>query len=113
MHKAAQNAAQASLAAAKQNKCAELSELMVKDFKKLNDSFIRQLAEKAGLDMKTFDKDYNDPAIKKTIKEDQDQGKKAKVRGVPALFVNGKPTKRARSLGALSKMVEKALNEAQ
>ena len=91
----------------------EMSKLMIKDYKKLNDTTIRQHAEKAGLDMAAFDKDYNDPAIKKTIKEDQDQGKKAKVRGVPAIYVNGKPAKKARSLSGLSKMVEDALKNAK
>jgi protein-disulfide isomerase len=111
MHKAAEIASIASLAAAKQNKCLELSQLMFKDYKKLNDALIRTLAEKAGLDMATFDKDIKDPALKKTITAEMKLGKTVGVRGVPALFINGKPTKRARSAPALSKMIEQAIKE--
>jgi protein-disulfide isomerase len=111
MHKAAEIASIASLAAAKQNKCLELSQLMFKDYKKLNDALIRTLAEKAGLDMATFDKDIKDPALKKTITAEMKLGKTVGVRGVPALFINGKPTKRARSAPALSKMIEQAIKD--
>jgi len=38
-------------------------------------------------------------------------GKSVGVRGVPALYINGKPTKKARSEPALSKMIEQALKE--
>ena len=111
MHKAAEIASIASLAAAKQNKCLELSQLMFKDYKKLNDALIRTLAEKAGLDMAAFDKDIKDPALKKTITAEMKLGKTVGVRGVPALFINGKPTKRARSAPALSKMIEQEIKE--
>ncbi len=111
MHKAARIASIASLAAAKQNKCLELSQLMFKDYKKLNAALIRTLAEKAGLDMAAFDKDIKDPALSKMIDNEMKQGKSVGVRGVPALYINGKPTKRARSLPALSKMIEDVLKE--
>ena len=111
MHKAAKIASIASLAAAKQNKCLELSQLMFKDYKKLDDALIRTFAEKAGLDMAAFDKDIKDPALKKTITAEMNLGKTVGVRGVPALFINGKPTKRARSAPALSKMIEQAIKE--
>jgi protein-disulfide isomerase len=111
MHKAAKIASIASLAAAKQNKCLELSQLMFKDYKKLNDALIRTLAEKAGLDMASFDKDIKDPALSKIIDAEMKLGKSVGVRGVPALFINGKPTKKARSAPALSKMIEQALKE--
>jgi len=109
MHKAARIASIASLAAAKQNKCRELTQLMFKDYKKLNNEFIRTLAEKAGLDMAAFDKDIKDPALSKVIDADMQLGRKVGVRGVPAIYVNGKPAKKARSLQGLSNMIDAAL----
>jgi protein-disulfide isomerase len=109
MHKAAKIASIASLAAAKQNKCLELSQLMFKDYKKLDDALIRTFAEKAGLDMASFDKDIKDPALSKIIDDEMKQGKKVGVRGVPAIYVNGKPAKKARSLQGLSNMIDAAL----
>ncbi len=91
----------------------EMSKLMFKDYKKLNDTTIREHAEKAGLDMTAFDKDYKDPSLNKIIDNDYKQGRSAKVRGVPAIYVNGKPAKKARSLPAFSKMVEDALKNAE
>ena len=109
MHKAARIASIASLAAAKQNKCLELSKLMFKDYKKLNSTLIRTLAEQAGLDMAAFDKDIKDPALSKIIDAEMRLGKSVGVRGVPAIFVNGKPAKRARSLQGLSNMIDAVL----
>ena len=108
-HKFSRHAARASLAAARQDKCLEMSKLLFKEARRLNDTTIRKQAETAGLDLAQFDRDYKDPALEKIINRDYGQGRKAKVRGVPAIFVNGKPAKRARSLPALSKMIDKAL----
>lgn len=109
MHKAARIASIASLAADKQNKCLELTQLMFKDYKKLNDTLIRTLAEKAGLDTAAFDKDIKDPALSKIIDAEMQQGREIGVRGVPAIYVNGKPAKKARSLQGLSNMIDAAL----
>ena len=113
MHKAAKIASIASLAAAKQNKCRELTQLLFKDYKKLNKELIRTLAEKAGLDMAAFDKDIKDPALSRVIDAEMKLGKKVGVRGVPAIYVNGKPAKRARSLQGLSSMIDSALKNSK
>ncbi len=113
MHKAAKIASIASLAADKQNKCLELSQLMFKDYKNLDDALIRSLAEKAGLDMAAFDKDIKDPALSKIIDAEMMLGTKVGVRGVPAIFVNGKPAKKARSLEGLSSMIDAALKSSK
>ena len=76
------------------------SEAYFKDYRNLNDTTIRKHAENAGLDMAQFDKDYKDPAFEKIINSDYQVGRNAKVRGVPAIYVNGKPAKRARSTAA-------------
>ena len=53
-----------------------------------------------------------DPALKDIIRQDMALGKTLKVRGVPALFINGKGVKN-RSLTALSSMVEEELDTLQ
>jgi protein-disulfide isomerase len=39
--------------------------------------------------MQKFEKDMNDPQIAQTINQDVQDGKKAEVRGTPAIYVNG------------------------
>jgi protein-disulfide isomerase len=58
--------------------------------------------------MKAFDTAYSDPSLKNIIKQDLNLGVKSKVRGVPALFINGRRVKN-RSLSSLSYMVEQEL----
>jgi protein-disulfide isomerase len=110
MHKFAVKAALAALAAAKQGKYSEISKVFLKNYKKLNNETIIKYAEETGLDMQNFNKDYNDPSLKKIVGQDIALGKQVKVRGVPALFINGRPVK-MRSLSALSQMVEQELKE--
>ena len=110
MHKFAKKAAFAALAAAKQDKYYEISKIFLNNFKNLNDETIKKYAEEAGLDMQKFEKDYNDPSLSKIVSQDVSLGKRVKVRGVPALFINGRSAKK-RSLSVLSKMVEKELKE--
>jgi protein-disulfide isomerase len=112
MHKFAKKASLAALAAAKQNKYNEISKMFLKNYKKLNDETIRKFAEDTGLDMEEFHKDYNDPSNMKIISQDINLGRQVKVRGVPALFINGKSVKN-RSLSALSQMVEQALQNSK
>ena len=110
MHKFAQNASLAALAATKQDKYREISKVFFKNYTKLNDETIRKYAEETGLDMQKFDKDYKDPSLNEIISQDMSLGNKVKVRGVPALFINGRSAKK-RSLPDLSQMVEQELKK--
>jgi len=112
MHKFADKAAMAALAASNQNKekYAKLTELLFANFNKLNDASIAQYAQEAGLDMKKFNKDINDASLRSIINADMKLGRQVKVRGVPAIFINGTPA-RARSLDAFAAMVEEELKK--
>ena len=110
MHKFAEKASIAALAAEKQGKYMDLSRVMLKNYKKLSDTTVKQHAEAVGLDMAKFEKACADPALNKQIKEDMGLGRTVGVRGVPALFINGRSVK-SRSLGALSTMVEQELKK--
>ena len=110
MHKFAEKASIAALASAKQNKYQELTKSLLADFKKLNNETIKKLAEANGLDMEKFNKDINDPALKKQVQKDTKLGSSVGVRGVPALYINGRLVK-DRSLQGFSRMVEQELKK--
>ena len=112
MHRFAEKAALAALAAAKQNKYQEMSKALFSNFQNLSDESIKQQAETIGLDMAKFNAAYNDPATKKQIDEDRQLGMSINVRGVPALFVNGKVVK-DRSIQGLSNMIDEELKKAE
>ena len=110
MHKFAEKASIAALASAKQNKYQELTKALLADFKKLSNETIKKHAEANGLDMERFNKAINDPALKKQVHEDMMLGSSVGVRGVPALYINGRLVK-DRSLQGFSRMVEQELKK--
>ncbi len=110
MHPYAEKAALASLAAGKQNKFKEVSEIYFKNFKNLNDETIKNLAQQAGVNIDKFNKDREDESLKKIINDDLSLGRRIGIRGVPAVFINGKAVKN-RSIEALSQMVEQELKK--
>ena len=112
MHKFAKKSSIASLAAARQDKYKEMAKILLSNYKNLNDQTITKYAQDAGLDMQKFNGSLNDPALLKIVNQDMKLGGKVKVKGVPALFINGLRVK-SRSLQALSNMVEKELNKAK
>lgn len=110
MHRFAEKASLAALAAARQNKYQELSGALMSDFQNLSDESIKKHAETAGLDMTKFNAAYNDPALKKQIDEDRQLGMSINVRGVPAMFLNGRVVK-DRSIQGLSNMIDEELKK--
>jgi protein-disulfide isomerase len=110
MHPFAEKASMAALAAAEQDKYQAFSSALLKDFKNLNDQTIKKHAEAVGLNMEKFNEAYNNPALKKQIQEDLRLGSSVKVRGVPAIFINGRMPKQ-RSLEGFAQMVEQELKK--
>ena len=110
MHRFAEKASLAALAAVRQNKYQELSGALMSDFQNLSDESIKKHAETAGLDMTKFNAAYNDPALKKQIDEDRQLGMSISVRGVPAMFLNGRVVK-DRSIQGLSNMIDEELKK--
>ena len=110
MHKFAQQAAIAALAAEKQGKYAELSHVMFKNYRALNEELLQKLAKEVGLDMAKFEQDRKNPAFPKQLKDDRTLGRVAGVRGVPNLFINGSAVK-DRSLEGMSAMIDAQLKK--
>jgi protein-disulfide isomerase len=89
MHQFAWKAAAAALAAGKQGKFWEMHDRLFQNYNRLSDQVVQEQAQQLGLDMQKFEKDMNDPQIAQTINQDVQDGKKAEVRGTPAIYVNG------------------------
>ena len=96
-HKFARNAAVAALSAGRQGKFWEFHDELFKIYKQINENKIIEIAQQMGLDMDQFNKEKNDPGIRATIRNDYQEGINIGIRGVPAVFINGKKF-RARSI---------------
>ncbi|HEA69836.1 MAG TPA: hypothetical protein ENI07_23945 [Desulfobacterales bacterium] len=109
-HKFAKKAATAALAAGSQGKFWEFHDLLFKNYNRLNDKKIRNIAIKLGLDMVKFDKKTKDPLIQERISRDLRDGNSADVRGTPAVFINGKSL-RDRTLPGFQKVIDRELQK--
>jgi protein-disulfide isomerase len=110
MHKFAQSAALASLAARNQGKFWPLHDQLFANYNKLSDAMIRELAEKTGLDMSRYDKDVADPALQQEVAADIQLGVQAGVRGTPAVFINGMQLK-DRSMNGFKQTIDAELQK--
>lgn len=111
MHKNATSAAIASIAADKQGKFWPFHDLLFANYNKLSDKKITKLAEQAGLDMVRFSTDRADPRLQQQLAADQQEGRKAGVRGTPTIFINGRLLPQ-RSKEAFEQMIKAELAKA-
>lgn len=112
MHKHAKAAAIASMAADHQGKFWPLHDLLFANYNKLNPLKITQLAQEAGLDMIRFEADRKDPRLQQQLNADQQEGRRAGVRGTPTIFVNGRRLPQ-RSRAAFDQLIKAELAKAQ
>src|SRR3989339_261890 len=97
IHKQAQPAALASLAAHPQGKIWAYPDLLFENQKSLSEAKYTELAKKLGLDLDKFSKDYKTQLNQQTLQRDMVDGQMAGVRGTPAIFVNGRRLKERNS----------------
>lgn len=90
IHKSAQNAAIASLAANQQGKFWEYHAELFKNYNNLNDAKFEEFAQSLGLNMERFKQDMKNPALAAMVQRDLKDGVDAGVRGTPSIFVNGR-----------------------
>jgi protein-disulfide isomerase len=109
-HKFAMPAAIAAHAAEKQGKFWEFHDLLFKDYNRLNEQKVNEIAQQLNLDMEKFEKDQQDPQIRAMINRDLAEGNQAGVRGTPTIFINGRLL-RNRSMAGFQEMIEKALKK--
>jgi protein-disulfide isomerase len=90
MHPFARKAAFAALAANRQGKFWEMSHKLFEAGNNLSDEKIQEIAKELKLNLDTFNKDMNDPAVQGIVNRDMSEGSQAEVPGTPTLFINGK-----------------------
>ena len=109
-HKFAVKASIAALAAESQGKFWEFHDLLFKNYNKLNDQKIREIALELGLDQTEFKEKMKDPKITAIIRQDVRDGAQAGVRGTPTIFINGRRLN-DRSLKGFQAAIDKELQK--
>ena len=109
-HKFAMKAAVAALAADSQGKFWEFHDLLFKNYNKLSDQKIQEIAQAVGLNLEEYEKKKKDPATERRIKQDLSDGRQAGVRGTPTIFINGIRL-RDRSLNGFQAAIDKQLQK--
>ncbi len=107
-HQFAMKAAMAALAAESKGKFWEFHDELFKNYNKLNDQKIREIALGLGFDQAEFEKKMNDPKLTAMIRQDLRDGAQAGVRGTPTIFINGRRLKN-RSLQGFQAAIDKEL----
>ncbi len=107
-HKFARKAAVAALAADRQGKFWEFHDELFNNYNRLNEEKVQEIAAKLKLNKAQFEKDRKDPLLLEQVRHDFNEGIQAGVRGVPAVFVNGRKLK-DRSLKKFQALIDKEL----
>ncbi|WP_161626609.1 DsbA family protein [Desulfatiglans anilini] len=90
-HRFAVSAALAALAADAQGKFEPFHNGLMALHSTMSEEVITRTAEAVGLDMERFQSDRKNPAFQGVLRRDMEEGREAGVRGIPAVFINGKP----------------------
>ncbi len=107
-HKFAVQAAVAALAADRQGKFWDFHDELFKQYDKLNEEKVQEIATKLKLDKAQFEKDRKDPLLLEQIKYDYNEGLQIGINSVPSVFVNGRKLK-DRSLKGFQTLIDKEL----
>jgi protein-disulfide isomerase len=108
-HEQARPAAEAAACAGDQGKFWEYHALVFQSSPQLAAENLRELAEKAKLDVAAFDACVAAKTHAAKVEADLDAGREAGVSGTPAFFVNGIPLSGARALPEFVKLIDREL----
>lgn len=109
-HKSALAAAAASLYADSKGKFQEFNTRMKENYENLTQTKIMEIADEIGLGGSETQKQFSNPILLRKIQKDIADGKKAGVRGVPKVFINGRPVKQ-RTLEEIQKLIDEELKK--
>ncbi len=109
-HPYARSAALAALAANEQGKFWEYHEKLFANQAAFNENKFQEFAVQLGLDMEKFKRDMASPALQKIIDRDINEARRLGVRGVPMVYVNGRPLEE-RSPRGLQVMIDAELTK--
>ncbi len=111
MHRSAMDAAAASMAAARQGKFDAYADILFENQRALSPEELMGHAERLGLDMTRFRKDFEDPALRARAKSEGDAASALGARGTPAFFINGKQQVGWASYEAIKQMATREIDE--
>ncbi len=106
MHKNAQLAAEASLAAHAQGKFWAMHDKLFENSRNLSRETIDKIAAEIGLDMAKFKKQLDDGAFKDAVEADKTLGGEIGVSGTPTMVVNTKRVKNPGDIKSIQALVE-------
>lgn len=109
MHRNAELAAQASLAAHAQGKFWPFHDLLFQNQRDLERASLEKFAQKAGLDMVKFKKALDDQTYAAVVKSDMQLGTEAHVSGTPSMFLGTARVENAIDFDALSREIDQKL----
>ena len=90
MHKYAEKAARAAVAAERQGKFWEMHHLLFENAPNLDPPALGRLAQKAGLDMAKFQSDLDGEATAQVLERDRRQADALGLHSTPMIFINGR-----------------------
>ena len=111
IHKFAVKAAVSALAAGRQGKFWEFHDALFEDYKHLNEEKVMEIVARLGLDRARFEADRKDRELANRVNMDYQEGNQLGIRGVPAVFINGKQVRRWSPRQFLEQAVEKELQK--
>ena len=108
------NAAVAARAAQAQGRFWEYHDLLYdSQFAGYSDENLIALAERAGLDTRRFERDYENARYEPLVRADFQKGLNAGVNGTPTFFINGKMLAGLQPVGVFENAIEDARREAE
>ena len=102
----------AALAAGRQGKYWEFHDELYKNYNRLNNEKIDEIAAQLGLNAAEFDQQQKNPEFVGQIREDYEEGIRLGIRGVPTVFINGKKM-RQRDMKSLEAAIDGELEKAK
>ena len=84
----------AALAAGQQGKFWEFHDELYKNYNRLDDQKVNEIATQLGLDQTKFSEHRKNPVEAARIRQDYDEGIRLGVMGTPTLFINGRKVKK-------------------
>jgi protein-disulfide isomerase len=112
-HDKAKLAAQAGVAAERQNKFWAMHDVLFENQSKLARENLTQYAKDIGLDQDRFIRDLDSAEALKQVEEELELGKKLGVQGTPSFFINGRPVRGAVPVDQFKVVIDDELNRAQ
>jgi protein-disulfide isomerase len=108
------NAAVAARAAQAQGRFWEYHDLLYQNQSSgFSDENLRSLAEKADLDMRRFERDYETGSLAELVQKDFKQGQRMGVNGTPTFLINDRVLVGLQPIGVFEKAIEDARREAE